>query len=224
MKLKKHFDIIDMQVRAENARTEEKLRRFNQSRVLDYYYQKIEFDKDAERVRIYGLGFPSSSSSRINIIEDARTAVSRGETYVMITKAEGGSEKQFFLQVTDVKKDYAEFVNLIVKLAASKKTNPARVRLFRDQMANCSPEVVRGDFKACDRFDTTAGVASVRAPVLVVTSEDDILTPAKFGDVLEENIQNIRRVHLTGAGHLMSLEKSDEVNKAIREFLDNIDL
>ena len=118
-----------------------------------------------------------------------------------------------------IEKDYAEFVDLIVKLAASKKTDPALVQLFRDQMANCLPEVVRDDFEACDRFDATAGVASIRAPVLVITSEEDILTPPKFGDVLEENIQNTQRIHLMDAGHLMSLEKPDEINEAIRGFV-----
>lgn len=123
-----------------------------------------------------------------------------------------------------IEKDYTEFVDLIVKLAASKKTDPALVRLFRDQMADSAPEVVSGDFKACDRFDATAGAASIRAPVLVITSEEDILTPPKFGDVLEENIPNTQRIHLTGAGHLMSLEKPDEVNVAISEFFDKIGL
>ena len=105
-----------------------------------------------------------------------------------------------------IEKDYTEFVDLIVKLAASKKTNPAQVQFFRDEMANCVPEVVSGDFKACDRFDAAASVASIRAPVLVITSEDDILTPAKYGDVLEEKIQNTQRAHILDAGHLMSLE------------------
>ena len=119
-----------------------------------------------------------------------------------------------------IEKDFAEFVDMLVKLAASKKTNPATVQLFKDELPQSSPQVVSGDFLACDRFDATAGVPSIQVPVLVITSQDDILTPPKYGDVLEEKIENAHRVHIMDAGHLVVLEKPDEVKKAIIEFMD----
>ncbi len=120
-------------------------------------------------------------------------------------------------------KDYAEFVNMILKFAVSKKSNLDRLQLFKDELSGCAPEVVSGDFRACDRFDVSERVSAINVPVLVITSGDDILTPAKYGDVLEEKIQNARRVHIMDAGHIMSAEKPDEVNNAIVEFLDKIE-
>jgi pimeloyl-ACP methyl ester carboxylesterase len=121
-----------------------------------------------------------------------------------------------------IAKDYAEFVEMIIKFAVSKKSNLDNLQVFKDELSRCAPEVVSGDFRACDRFDVSDRVSAIKVPVLVITSEDDILAPAEFGDVLEEKIQNARRVHIMDAGHIMSAERPDEVNSAISEFLDKI--
>ena len=119
-----------------------------------------------------------------------------------------------------IENDFSEFVDMLGKLAASKKTNPEKIRFFKDELAKSNPQVTSGDFRACDRFDAGAKLASIEVPVLIITSEDDILTPAKYGDVLEEKIQNTQRVHIMDAGHLVVLEKPEEVKKAIIEFMD----
>jgi pimeloyl-ACP methyl ester carboxylesterase len=119
-----------------------------------------------------------------------------------------------------IENDFAEFVDMLVKLASSKKTNPEKIHFFKEEVSKSKPQVISGDFRACGRFDATAGVPSIQVPVLVITSEDDILTPPKYGDVLEEKIENAHRVHIMDAGHLVVLEKPDEVKKAIIEFMD----
>jgi pimeloyl-ACP methyl ester carboxylesterase len=119
-----------------------------------------------------------------------------------------------------IEKDFNEFVNMLCKLAASKKTDPDRILFFKEELQKSDPRAVTGDFRACDNFNAGAGLDSVEVPVLIVTSEDDILTPAKYGDMLEEKIQNTRRVHIMDAGHLMAMEKPDEINKAISGFFD----
>ena len=119
-----------------------------------------------------------------------------------------------------IEKDFNEFVNMLSKLAASKKADPDRIRFFKEELYKSEPRVVMGDFRACDNFDAGAGLDSVEVPVLIVTSEDDILTPAKYGDMLEEKIQGAQRVHIMDAGHLMVMEKPDEVIRAISGFLE----
>lgn len=119
-----------------------------------------------------------------------------------------------------IETDFNDFVNMLCKLAASKKTDPDRIRFFKEELSKSEPLVVTGDFRACDNFDAGAGLGSIEVPVLIVTSADDILTPAKYGDVLEEKIQNTQRIHIKDAGHLMVMEKPDEINKAISGFLE----
>ena len=119
-----------------------------------------------------------------------------------------------------IEKDYNKFVDMLCKLAASNKTDPGKIRFFKEELSKSNPQVVSGDFRACDHFDAGTGLASIEMPVLVITAEDDILTPAKYGDVLEEKIQKSHRVHIMEAGHLMVLEKPEEINHAITEFMN----
>ena len=123
-----------------------------------------------------------------------------------------------------IENDFSEFVGMLGKLAASKKTNPEKIRFFQDELSKSNPQVVGGDFRACNHFDAGEKLASIEVPVLIITSEDDILTPAKFGDVLEDKIQNTQRAHIMDAGHLMAIEKPEEINLAIIKFMDKCDL
>jgi len=61
-------------------------------------------------------------------------------------------------------------------------------------------------------------------PVLIVSAEDDRLTPPKYGLFLEKNIPNAVRCHVRDAGHFVPIEKPQEVNAAITAFLDANDL
>jgi len=67
------------------------------------------------------------------------------------------------------------------------------------------------------------GFSSDGAIVLqLITAEEDKRTPPKYGDFLEKHIQKASRVHIQNAGHIAPMEKPDEVNKAMREFLNNV--
>ena len=119
-----------------------------------------------------------------------------------------------------IEKDYNGFVDMIGNLAASKKTDPGLIQPFKDEMARCKPQITHGDFQACNRFNITDRLSSVDAPVLVLSAQDDKLTPPKYADVLEETIKTAERAHIMDAGHVVPMEKPVEVNQAIAEFLD----
>ena len=123
-----------------------------------------------------------------------------------------------------IEKDIKSYVELMVNFAASKSTDPDRIKRFKDDTARCKPEVLIKDFKACNRFDVMQRVRSIRSPVLVVTAEDDLVTPPKYGDFMETSLANASRVHITEAGHIVPMEKPEGVNKAIVEFLDQTGL
>jgi pimeloyl-ACP methyl ester carboxylesterase len=121
-----------------------------------------------------------------------------------------------------IESDFSAFVDMIGTFAVSQKTDPGLVQPFKEEFARGIPEIVLGDFRACDRFDSRSGLSSIKVPVLIITSEDDQLTPAKYGEFLEKNIQKAQRVHLMDAGHIVSVERPDEVNTLILEFLDTL--
>jgi len=119
-----------------------------------------------------------------------------------------------------IENDYNGFVDMIGKLAVSKKTDPGLVLPFKDEMAGCKPENTHGDFQACNRFNIIERLSSIGTPVLVMSAQDDKLTPPKYADVLEKTIKNAARAHIMDAGHVVPIEKPAEVNRAIMEFLD----
>jgi pimeloyl-ACP methyl ester carboxylesterase len=123
-----------------------------------------------------------------------------------------------------IENDFAAFVEMVGKFAISEKTDPRRIEPLMEATANCRPEVTHGDFRACNDFDVMARLVEIEVPVLVVTAEDDKLTPPKYGGFLETSIRNATRAHIMDAGHLCPLEKPEEVNTAVREFMDRTDL
>jgi pimeloyl-ACP methyl ester carboxylesterase len=116
--------------------------------------------------------------------------------------------------------DYNAFVDMVSKLAASPKTDPGLVQAFKNEMAACSPEITHGDFRACNHFDASARLSAINAPVLIVSAQDDKLTPPKYADMLEKDIGNASRAHIMDAGHIVPVEKPVEVNQAILAFLE----
>ncbi|MBW2657197.1 MAG: alpha/beta hydrolase [Deltaproteobacteria bacterium] len=123
-----------------------------------------------------------------------------------------------------IEKNYSDYVDMICSFAASEKTDPGLLVPFKKETARCKPEIAHGDFRACDRFDVTERLSAIDVPVLVVTAEDDKLTPPKYGEALEKGIKNATRAHIMAAGHIVPMEKSDEINKTILRFLDQTGL
>jgi 3-oxoadipate enol-lactonase len=73
-----------------------------------------------------------------------------------------------------------------------------------------------------DRDDSTATLATIDVPVLVVVGEEDALTPPSDAAELEDGVRLARLVRLPGAGHLTPLEQPDEFNRALLSFLDEV--
>jgi pimeloyl-ACP methyl ester carboxylesterase len=118
-----------------------------------------------------------------------------------------------------IEEDFSGYVDSFLTFAASEKTDPERLRPIAEATAQGNPQVALGDFKACDAFDVMERLPSIEVPVLVITSEEDKLTPPKYGIFLEETIKTASRVHIQDAGHLVPAEKPAEVNQVILDFL-----
>ena len=65
--------------------------------------------------------------------------------------------------------------------------------------------------------------AEIRVPMLIVTAEHDIPADVEVADLLEETVPNARRVTMVGTGHLMHIERPNEFNGLVLDFLGSID-
>ena len=58
--------------------------------------------------------------------------------------------------------------------------------------------------------------------MLVVCGDRDIMTPLKYSRFMAEKISGSRLVVIPDAGHMVFLEKPDEVNREIGKFMAEI--
>lgn len=123
-----------------------------------------------------------------------------------------------------IENDYNGYLAMIGEFVASKTANPEKLRRFQEEAASCRPEIALGDFQACNRFDVIKRLGSITVPVLIVSADEDQLTPPKYGEFLQNNIPQACRIHVMAAGHIVPLEKPDEFNRAVIEFLDGANL
>jgi pimeloyl-ACP methyl ester carboxylesterase len=121
-----------------------------------------------------------------------------------------------------IKKDYNASIEATKLFAISEKTNPEKVEPLIEEMRKCGSETAYNDFKACDGFNVMEGLSSVDIPVLVMTAEDDKLTPPKYGLYLAEHIPQSSMAEISEAGHLSPLENGEKVNEAIIDFLKSL--
>jgi pimeloyl-ACP methyl ester carboxylesterase len=117
---------------------------------------------------------------------------------------------------------FEETVRLICDYAFSKKTSKDLIEKGIEAMLNTSKTVLYGDFAACNRFDITNRVGNIKAPTLVVCGGDDLLTPPKYAHFLAEKIVGARLEIIDGAGHMVMIEKPDESNNRVMEFLQTL--
>ncbi|HNX25397.1 MAG TPA: alpha/beta hydrolase [Spirochaetota bacterium] len=118
-----------------------------------------------------------------------------------------------------IKNDYCAYTSSISVMGSSSKTDPARLREIISDSESCSPDVVYDDFTACNGFDITASLKNINIPVLILTAEEDRLTPQKQGIFLADNIPGSNRINIMDAGHFSPAEKPEEVNEAILKFI-----
>jgi pimeloyl-ACP methyl ester carboxylesterase len=121
-----------------------------------------------------------------------------------------------------IQKNYDDFVEMLCVSAISTRSDTEKLRAVIEACSKCRPDVVLGDFKACDSFDVMEKLGLIEVPVLVLAASDDNVTPAKYGIFLEKNIKNATLVNIENAGHLSPIEKPHEVNRSIHDFLSQI--
>ena len=122
-----------------------------------------------------------------------------------------------------IEQDYDQFIAMSRLLAASEKTPADLLEPLMAETARTAPRVTAGDFKACDGFDVMDRLGGITLPVLIISAEDDKLTPPKYSDFMEKSIPGAVRCRIKDAGHVAPVEKPEEISRAIKTFLDGLE-
>jgi pimeloyl-ACP methyl ester carboxylesterase len=84
-------------------------------------------------------------------------------------------------------------------------------------LEQCRPGVLFNDLSACNAYQNAlAAAAQIMVPTTFVLGERDMMTSAKSGKALAAAVPNSRTVVLRGAGHMMMVERPDELLAALQ--------
>jgi len=121
-----------------------------------------------------------------------------------------------------IKTSFPETVALISERSFAKGAPAKMKQATAAEMMKNSPDVLYGDFSACDRFDIMEQVQKIGRPSLVICGDQDVLTPVKYSRFLAEKIAGARLEIIKGAGHLVMLERAEEFNKKLEAFFYSV--
>ena len=100
------------------------------------------------------------------------------------------------------------------------KTRPEAVAAIRLIIENTAPLAIAGTLIAlAGRTDTTASLAAIKVPTLVLCGEHDAVTPPDAARSLHEKIAGSELHLVPEAGHLANLENPDFFDAKLLDFL-----
>jgi pimeloyl-ACP methyl ester carboxylesterase len=84
-------------------------------------------------------------------------------------------------------------------------------------LEQCRPGVLFNDLAACNAYQNAlTAAAQITVPTTLILGERDMMTPARAGKALAAALPNSRAVVLPGAGHMMMVERPDELLAALQ--------
>ena len=122
----------------------------------------------------------------------------------------------------EIKEDFVQAVESVCEITFAKNAPKEMLRVAKAEMLKNSPDVLHGDFSACDRFDIMEKVGGINTPTLIICGEQDALTPIKYSRYLAERISGSRLEVIEGAGHMVMLERPEQFNKKVETFVRSV--
>ena len=87
-------------------------------------------------------------------------------------------------------------------------------------MSRIDPAAYRIGAEAVWLADQRERAAAIRVPTLILVGDQDTVTPPSLSEELVAIIPHAKLQMIAGAGHLANLEKPDDFNCAIEDFID----
>jgi pimeloyl-ACP methyl ester carboxylesterase len=93
------------------------------------------------------------------------------------------------------------------------------LRMMRKMTAEGVAGVQRG---MAERPDSVSTLKTINAPVLIITGDEDNMTGVPEAELMKQNIVGSQIKVIAKAGHYSPWERSEEVGKLLRQFLDSM--
>lgn len=126
------------------------------------------------------------------------------------------------LDISGREESFSSTVETIIEWAFDPHADPGLVELATKRMAEIRPSVLHSDFVACNTFNVLNEIKQLGIPTFMLCGENDRLTPPRYSQYLADNIPNSEIVIIPEAGHMVQLEKPDQVANAIADFVSKV--
>ncbi len=109
------------------------------------------------------------------------------------------------------------------KMLAASNLDGKMAEQVRAIMAPSKPQgVIAALLGMAERPDSTAMLAGIATPTLVITGADDTIIPPAESEKLAKAIRGAQLTMIPHAGHLVAFEQADEFNRVLKKWLDGI--
>lgn len=139
----------------------------------------------------------------------------------LILCSTGGKLRVAPFILDSLKKNYSRFLEDLPAGAFYRTTPKELIDPYIEDTSKIGSEVTYTDFKICDDFDILNKLSSINIPCLIIVGKQDQLTPVKYSEFSHDKIKNSELNIINKAGHMVMLEKPNEVNQAIENFIIN---
>jgi pimeloyl-ACP methyl ester carboxylesterase len=121
-----------------------------------------------------------------------------------------------------LKQDPASIVGMAAKFSVAKQNREKFLGLIAGSLLRINPEILHGDFSACNDLDITEAVAGIRVPALVVCGAEDKMTPPSLSQFIRDRIPGARLALIEGAGHFVMMENPEAFNATLTDFVNSL--
>jgi 3-oxoadipate enol-lactonase len=139
------------------------------------------------------------------------------------TEAKANRDKSIAVMATQTPAEFIE--GMIPKILGETTRNscPEIVECVRATGSKQSKEGIIAALAALrDRSDSTADLASIEVPTLVIVGEEDTVTPLALSEAMVKALPNATLEVIPKAGHLSNVEQPAAFTAAVRKWLGTI--
>jgi pimeloyl-ACP methyl ester carboxylesterase len=111
---------------------------------------------------------------------------------------------------------------LLARVGFGPNPHPSHVELVRRMMLECSPETRRDAPRTLVGLDLTEDLPKFQVPTLVIGGTADVLTPPGESRRMAELIPGARLELIQGGGHMLMLERTEQLNRLILDFANEV--
>ena len=124
--------------------------------------------------------------------------------------------------LNQIQEDYPAFIRHLTRQALGATATAQISDQFAQLLMQTEIQAAFNDFASCNSFDRLEDITEIHCPSLVISSDQDQMTPPKYGEFLADQLAQSQYTLIEGAAHISPMEQPEAVNAAILSFLQRL--